>query len=189
MGIGVDNSADMLSAWPDCNDIDLTPVNSDLEEYIDTFLSNNYVEECFDAIFCIGALPAGKQRDIIGKIRRMLKPGGKIIVGELVWVSGPPSGEFIDYVGVASSDYCSLEELKAALRGESTPPECEIISTHTVSVEKYETHLLDNVQEWASLNSDDGDAEKILSVSLAWNDFGRRVAWKTWEFATVVSSR
>ena len=190
VGIGVDNSVDMLSAWPDYNKSPgVTPVDSDLEEYIDTFLSKGEAEECFDVIFCVGALPAGKQRNTIQKLRCMLKPSGALVIGELIWVSGPPSSEFIDNVGVSPTDYCSLEELKTALRGDHSPPECEVIAAHTVSVEKYETQLLENVQNWALLNSDDEDAEKILSVSLAWNDFGRRVAWNTWEFSTVVARR
>jgi hypothetical protein len=172
----------------------IIPQQGDIIEWIDKTYSYDYDGRSkFDAIFCIGALPPGRQKEMIKKLRTLLSPGGSIVIGELIWTTGLVSKEFIDYVGVTEGDYCNETSLLDALREEEAGADgvsssgCEIRFVDVTSVEEYETLLLRNVEKWAILNSADPKAESMLAASRSWNEFGKTCAWNTWSFCTVLA--
>lgn len=186
VGIGVDNSPEMLAMWPEAPGLQLHQELCDLNDWIDEKLIKSTTTDKFDIIFCIGALPSGRQKEIACKLLALLKPKGRLVIGELTWMSEGPSQEFVDYVGVTKDDICSHDGLVCALVSGSDNYDVVLEKDFIQSLEHYETLLLKNVEEWASYNSDDEDAKKILSISREWTDFGRRCAWATWGFSTIV---
>jgi hypothetical protein len=183
-GTGVDNNLDMLNGWQDAEKCE--QICCDLEEWIDLALSRTFAsnDDKYDAIFCIGALPQGHQKAVIEKLKRILNPNGRIIIGELVWIVDSPSQEFLSYCNLKAEDYFTQESLLDAVRGDSNS--FHILLTDTVLMTAYETALLHNVEKWALNNSSDEDANKILAMSREWIEFGQRIAWSTWAFCTVV---
>ena len=66
--IGVDSNPEMLLNWPIVENATLVKVCQDI----------------YDVIYCIGALPASKQRSTINELACLFRAGGTLVIGELV---------------------------------------------------------------------------------------------------------
>jgi SAM-dependent methyltransferase len=184
-GTGVDSNSAILSLarQPTSGDVQL------IEKDMTVFVEDN--DSTFDAVICIGSIREGQQESTIAKVTSFLNKGvgvtstkgSCLLIGELVWVK-PPSVEFLDYLGMKETDYCTLEQLKLFCQDNGM----EVIFSTSQSLEVYETKILNNIEEWAASpgNSSDPEYDVIVGRSRDWHKFSKENAWHTWEFATIL---
>lgn len=182
VGVAIDTDAEMLSQIRTPSSGSIETSVCDLESWMNNELKTDFK---YDAIFCIGSLPSSRQGVLIENLFRLLNPTGRLIIGELVWINPEPSEEFVSYTGIISECYMTFDALKSCIESNGL----SIKYSETQSLETYEKSLLQNVENWAEQNQDDADVSKILEMSRSWVDFGRRCAWTTWHFATIVGKQ
>ena len=121
---------------------------------------------------------------MIGQLSQLLSEEGQLLIGELVWIQ-QPSQYFLNFLEMKESDYFTESNLQLAM----TNCNMEIKRNTSVSLEEYETKLLNNVEDWARDNPNDPDRDVILQKSRDWNTFSQEHAWSTWQFATIVAKK
>lgn len=115
-----------------------------------------------DIAACLGATRiAGGVEGTIGLLRRSLRPGGMLLIGEPFWRADPPDQETVEGCQAASRDtFCSLAGLVASF-GELGCDLVEMVLADEDDWDRYAAAQWLNLRRFLDANPDDPMADEI----------------------------
>jgi SAM-dependent methyltransferase len=126
------------------------------------------VAEPYDLVLCVGATHAfGGLAATMDGVRRYLRPGGLVLVGEAFW-ERPPTSEALTKLGAAPDDYADLAGTVAAVEGAGF----RVVYGHTSELtewDEYEWSWTGSLAHWA-LDHPGPEGEAALAASLEHRD-------------------
>lgn len=112
----------------------------------------------YDAALCLGATFAlGGLGPTLDALRRCVRPGGTVAVGEPYWRARPSDEEG------RGLPYTSLEDTVAAIESRGVRV-ISVIAASQDDWDRYETLRWRSVEEWLAENADDPDAADVRSM-------------------------
>jgi len=150
--------------WLDCN-------------YDDELVANSI----FDVLLLIGASNAlGGLEKGLPEIDRVLKPGGRALIGDGYWQRNPDP-EYLKVLGATPDELPSLTELCA-----SNPRLAYVTTSTTAEWDHYEGLYRSTMLRWLGDNSGDPDATEFRAHSDRWFDAYWRYGRESLGFAWLV---
>jgi SAM-dependent methyltransferase len=123
----------------------------------------------FDAVLCIGASQAlGGYRAILGKTAELLRPGGRILVGEGYWKRSP-APEYLAFLGAGPEDYTDHAGNVRLGEGEGYVPLYSATSSDE-EWDHYEGLYCRAVERYARNNPDDPDGPAMVARIRMWRN-------------------
>jgi SAM-dependent methyltransferase len=126
------------------------------------------VAEPYDLVLCVGATHAfGGLAATMDGVRRYLRPGGLVLVGEAFW-ERPPTPEALTKLGAAPDDYADLSGTVAAVEGAGF----RVVYGHTSELtewDEYEWSWTGSLNRWA-LDHPGPEGEAALTAALEHRD-------------------
>jgi SAM-dependent methyltransferase len=120
--------------------------------------------EGFDAVLCIGATHAfGGLAQTLAAVRRYLRPGGRVLLGEGFW-EAPPSERALRELGAGPGELPDIEGLVAAAQDAGYEPGYAHLST-TAEWDHYEWSWTGALTEWALTEAPDADRPAALELA------------------------
>lgn len=128
-----------------------------------------FEDSSFDMVVCLGSThAAGGYRATLAEGRRLLKPGGWLLVGEGYWRCAPPRG-YLDFLQTGADAYMTHHgnvstgiEQGFELTASS---ECSLAEW-----DAYEYAYAENVESFVKSNPQDPDAPAMLDRIRPWRD-------------------
>lgn len=124
--------------------------------------AGKYPEEThdFDLVGCIGATWIGNGLSgTLEIMKKALKPGGTLLVGEPFWIEPPPDAVY-EALGFAKDDYVSLEATLDRLETAGMRL-VEMVSADQFGWERYEAPQWQAIDDFLSSNPDDPEAAAL----------------------------
>lgn len=123
----------------------------------------------FELVLCIGSThAAGGYQATLAEARRLLKPGGWLLIGEGYWRRTPPQA-YLDFLQTGSDAYFTHENNGAA----GIEHGFDLASSSECSFEEwdaYEDTYAQNVESFVESNPDDPDASAMLERIRPWRE-------------------
>ena len=120
--------------------------------------------EGFDAVLCIGATHAfGGLEPTLHAVRRHLRPGGRVLLGEGYW-EGTPTQEALDALGAGPGELPDVAGLVAAAQRAGFEPGYGHLST-AAEWDDYEWSWTGALTGWALTEADPDDRETALALA------------------------
>ena len=122
-----------------------------------------------DLAVCIGATEVhGGYAATLAALRSLVRPGGRVLVGEGYWKREPPP-EYLVAIGAAAEEFASHADNVAA------GVALDLLPAHAVTASEddwddYEWRHALAVERWASAHPDDPDKETLLARIRSWRD-------------------
>ena len=102
----------------------------------------------FDVVLCVGASHAfGGLEDMLGAVRRHLRPGGQALIGDSIW-EGTPSASALAALEVSADAYPDLAGLVRAFREHGFEPSFGHVST-LAEWDDYQFSWTGSLVDWA----------------------------------------
>jgi cyclopropane fatty-acyl-phospholipid synthase-like methyltransferase len=136
----------------------------------------------YDAALCIGsshafeALPAAASA-----LRRLVRPGGRVLLGEGCWKK-PPEAEYLAAFGGSADELLTHDANIALFRSAGYTVEDAVLSTQQ-EFDDYEDRYAEGIERFAREHPDDPDVPAMLEKSRRWHDAYRRWGRDTMGFA------
>ncbi|MEK6258553.1 MAG: class I SAM-dependent methyltransferase [Planctomycetota bacterium] len=166
-GIGVDSSPFAIGAAA-TDFADLVAAGR-LRFFERTFDARDYDAASFDLVICIGSThAAGGYLNTLRTAKRLLRPGGMLLVGEGYWKCSP-CGEYLAFLKMSAEDQTTHQGNQS--RGVSE--DVELVSCSECSQEEwdaYEDQYARNVEEFVRANEHDPDVEAMLQRIRPWRE-------------------
>lgn len=126
----------------------------------------------FDVVLCVGASHAfGGLEDMLGAVRRHLRPGGQALIGDSIW-EGTPSASALAALEVSAGAYPDLAGLVRAFREHGFEPSYGHVST-LAEWDDYQFSWTGSLVDWAMrAASTTEDRDQALAAAR-----GNRDAW------------
>lgn len=123
----------------------------------------------FDLVVCLGSThAAGGYRATLAEGRRLLRPGGWLLVGEGYWRCAPPQG-YLDFLQTGADAYMTHEGNGSA----GIEQGFELAASSECSQaewDAYEDTYAENVEAFVKSNPQDPDAAAMLERIRPWHD-------------------
>jgi SAM-dependent methyltransferase len=120
--------------------------------------------EGFDAVLCVGATHAfGGLAETLEAVRRHLRPGGRVLLGEGFW-DGAPSQTALDALGAVPGDLPGIGGLVREAEGAGFIPGYGHLSS-AEEWDAYEWSWTGALTEWALTEAPDGDRNAALDLA------------------------
>lgn len=135
----------------------------------------------FDVACCLGATWIGDGlAGTIAMLRRAIRPGGHVLVGEPFW-NEPPPIEAVEALGFGPEDYVSLGETGERIASAGMEL-VEMVLADGDSWDRYEAAQWRAIADWLAANPDDPDHDTMRDTLTRWRRtylrWGRRyVGW------------
>ncbi len=142
----------------------------------------------FDATLCIGSTHAlGSFARTIEALRSLVKPGGRVVLGEGYWRRDPDEA-YLAALGASRGDYTTHEENIEAINAAG----CEVTWHTSASPHdwaEYEWRYLWNVERFANDNPGDADRDAMLARARGWHEIVEKWGRDTLGFGLYVAKR
>jgi cyclopropane fatty-acyl-phospholipid synthase-like methyltransferase len=166
-GIGVDSSPYAIAAA--AKDLAHLVAAGRLKLGEQAFDASQYGAASFDLVVCIGSThAAGGYLATLKTARRLLRPGGQLLVGEGYW-KRPPSAEYLAFLQMTAQEHSSHEGNQSTGESEGF----ELVMCSECSPEEwdaYEDQYTRNVEEYVKANESDPDAAAMLRRIRPWRE-------------------
>jgi ubiquinone/menaquinone biosynthesis C-methylase UbiE len=135
--------------------------------------------ESFDAALCIGSTHAfGAYADALRELSLLVRPGGRLAVGEGYWKQ-PPARAYLEVLGGTAEEFTSHEGNTRA--GEALGLKLRFAAASSdAEWDAYEGLYAASVERFAAEHPDDPDREAMLARSRRWFQ-----AYRTWGRSTL----
>jgi SAM-dependent methyltransferase len=118
----------------------------------------------FDAVLCVGATHAfGGLAGTLDAVRRHLRPGGRVLLGEGFW-DGEPTPRAMSALGAEPGELPSLPELVEAVHAAGYEPGYGHVSS-AEEWDDYEWSWTGSLTEWALTEATGADRESALAMA------------------------
>jgi cyclopropane fatty-acyl-phospholipid synthase-like methyltransferase len=149
-----------------------------------TFLKKN--GSSFDLIICVGSSHAvGSIEQLFNIAKKRLKPGGKLLFGEIVW-KAQPAKEFLDFLECTEEDQMYPAQILSLAQRNGLFVHKSISCSHE-DFEAYELVLRNNVIDWCKRNSKDSRAPEFARRSDTWWEAREKWARQAFGFEVVLA--
>jgi cyclopropane fatty-acyl-phospholipid synthase-like methyltransferase len=142
----------------------------------------------FDAAVCLGAVHAyGAFPEALAGLASLVKPGGRIAVGETCWRQ-PPEPAYLAALGLPGADGDTFESQQADIEDAGLT----LLDSHactTAELDAYETAYRDAILAWCDAHPHDLDAPPMRERALKWWALYDRWGRDTMGFAVHVAAR
>jgi SAM-dependent methyltransferase len=119
----------------------------------------------YDAVLCIGATHAfGGLAGTLEAVRRYLRPGGRVLLGEGFW-DGEPTLQAMSALGAAPGELPDLPGLVETARAAGYEPGYGHVSS-TEEWDDYEWSWTGSLTEWALTEAGDADRASALAMAI-----------------------
>ena len=139
----------------------------------------------FDLAICIGATHAcGTLGATLARLRRLVRPDGRVLVGELYWRASPPPG-LLGALGMEATDLGQLEEMLESGVEVGLAPVSHVAATPE-EFEAYEVAQRDTGRAWCDANPEHPDAGAIRARAEEWWGLYEALTREAFGFAACV---
>ncbi len=139
----------------------LTLVHADAREY-------ESPPGSFDLAICIGARPWESRRDTLRALAKLVRPGGRIFIGEGYW-RREPDPEFLAFLGCSEDDYTSHEGNVAVGVGDGFTP-LHSVATGVEELDDYDGRYRAAIERYVREHPDDPDTPEIHERIGKWRE-------------------
>ena len=123
----------------------------------------------FDAGICIGSTHAlGGYRETLRALAGLVRPGGRVLVGEGYWRQDPDP-EYLDRLKATADEMTTHEETIAAGEAEGLTP-CDAWVSSQRDWDRYEDLYARTVETWVATHGDDPDASEARERIRRWRE-------------------
>jgi SAM-dependent methyltransferase len=139
------------------------------------------LDHVYDAGICIGSTHAfGGYEQSLDALRKVVKPGGFVLIGDLYWKKPPPI-EFLEFLGGSESDLGTHEGnvLRAEERGMALLWSCVASDD---DFDCYESRTSKEIEDYATEHPEDPDCGVMLERVRNWRDATVKWGRDTWGF-------
>lgn len=143
------------------------------------------VDRAFDAALCVGATGAfGGFQPALGVLRRIARPGGRVVVGEGFWRT-PPHADYLAALGATADEMTShAGNVEAAIASGFTP--LYSVTSSDDEWDHYEGLYLHAMERWLAEHPGDPDHAAFTARIHAWRDAYLRWGRSTLGFGVYV---
>lgn len=142
----------------------------------------------FDHGICVGASHAvGTFEDSLAALRKAVRPGGSVLVGDSYWLR-EPDARYLEFLGGDPSEVRSHRETLEAVRAAGF----DVLYSATSSLDEwdhYEGLYLSGIERYAEEAPDDPDVPEMLNRIRAWRDAYEQWGREVMGFAWIVARR
>jgi cyclopropane fatty-acyl-phospholipid synthase-like methyltransferase len=164
--IGVDSSPFAIGAATRDMPAHVTGRITLLEQAFD---EREFAPSSIDLVICIGSMHVlGNYVATLRAARRLLRPGGKLLVGEGYWKTAP-SSDYLTFMQMSAAEKTTHEGNQLAAIAEGL----RLVSSSECSVEEwdaYEERYAENVESYVANYPDDPDIGAMLERIRPWRE-------------------
>lgn len=145
-------------------------------------------DRSFDLVICIGSSHAlGGPLQLFSCAKNLLKPGGKLLFGEIVW-KAPPSKEFLEFLECGEQDQMYTSQLFDLVQSGGFLIE-RTASCLETDFDNYENELKKAVETWTMSNATHPMATEFRKRSESWSEAREKWARNAFGFEVIIASR
>jgi len=143
-------------------------------------------DSSFDVVVVLGATHAfGRPSDAVREARKVLRPGGFLLVGEACWRKSMPDAEYTAALGVKPKDALAAGELATVVSSGGF----EVVVSKESSVEdfdRYESAYARNIEDFVATHPADPEAAWMLERARKWAALHQRLGRDNMGFGVVL---
>lgn len=141
----------------------------------------------FDVVMCVGSTHAcGGYAGALDTARRLIKPGGRAVIGECHWLS-EPAPEYLEVLGTPKDDLTTLDGLRDLAEAGGFTVRGTIDASRSER-DAYETAWFANVERFVASHKYAKDGPELLETAKRWHDAYLRWGRTTLGFAVLLLS-
>lgn len=142
----------------------------------------------FDVVICVGATHAcGGYVQTLDAARRLLRPGGRAVVGECHWLAAPED-EYLAVLGTKREDLTDLDGLRDLAEAGGFAVRC-VVDASRGERDRYEDACLAGVEKFVAARPYTPDGPEMLAHARSWHAAHVRWGRSTLGFAVLMLSR
>ncbi|MFO0873059.1 MAG: class I SAM-dependent methyltransferase [Phycisphaerales bacterium] len=190
LGVGIDRSAPAIEmarrrAAERRSPIARTHIEWRVGDASGLVSEDSAVDRAFDAALCVGATGAfGGFQPALGVLRRIARPGGRVVVGEGFWRT-PPHADYLAALGATADEMTShAGNVEAAIASGFTP--LYSVTSSDDEWDHYEGLYLHAMERWLAEHPGDPDHAAFTARIHAWRDAYLRWGRSTLGFGVYV---
>ncbi len=146
------------------------------------------IDNSFDLIICIGSSHAmGGPQQLFNWAKKLLKPDGKLLFGEIVWRS-KPSKEFLEFLECGEEDQLYSSQLFDLARKSGFLIE-QTASCLETDFDRYENELKSAIETWTVSNATHPMAGEFRKRSESWSKAREKWARHASGFDVLIAGR